>query len=95
LVLFIKCLIYPYIFIERERWLISPRCPNHLYLCFTANHSSIFLTGNLKHKDLAGQVVSSQAYVDDQNNNVEENSAEAVDDDEPAIVSSEEDREVE
>lgn len=44
---------------------------------------------------MAGQVVSSQAYVDDQNNNVEENSAEAVDDDEPAIVSSEEDREVE
>jgi hypothetical protein len=66
-----------------------------LYLCFTVNHSPLVLTGNLKHKDLTGQVVSSQMYVDDQNNNVEENSAEAVEDDQPDIVSSEEDREVE
>lgn len=64
-------------------------------LLHTTSSGCSFWMGNLKHKDLAGQVVSSQAYVDDQNNNVEENSAEAVDDDEPAIVSSEEDREVE
>ena len=46
----------------------------HIYLF-------IFLSwaGNLKHKDLMGQVVSSQAYMDDQNdnnNNPEEPTAE-------------------
>ncbi|XP_062170326.1 uncharacterized protein LOC133876038 [Alnus glutinosa] len=64
-------------------------------LLHTTSSGCSFWMGNLKHKDLTGQVVSSQAYVDDQNNNDEENSAEAVDDDQPAVVSSEEDREIE
>lgn len=52
------------------------------------------LTGNLKHKDLTGQVVSSQAYVDDQDKNGdEEDPMEAVNEDPPASVSSEEDQE--
>ncbi|KAK0584958.1 hypothetical protein LWI29_021372 [Acer saccharum] len=51
-----------------------------------------FLKGNLKHKDLAGQVVSSQAYVDDQSDNVNEDPAGVMDEDQPA---SEEDRETE
>lgn len=31
---------------------------------------SFIVAGNLKHKDLMGQVVSSQAYLDDQNESV-------------------------
>ncbi|KAJ4823344.1 hypothetical protein Tsubulata_040599 [Turnera subulata] len=40
-----------------------------------------FWMGNLKHKDLAGQVVSSQVYVEDQNDNAEEDLAESADED--------------
>lgn len=37
------------------------------------------LSGNLKHKDLMGQVVSSQAYVDDvQNDEITDDPADAV-----------------
>lgn len=35
-------------------------------------------SGNPKHKGLMGQVVSSQAYLDDQNDQINNNSAEAV-----------------
>lgn len=47
------------------------------------------MIGNLKHKDLTGQVVSSQAYADDQNNNFDEDLAEAVEEDQPISVASE------
>ncbi|KAF3445135.1 hypothetical protein FNV43_RR14828 [Rhamnella rubrinervis] len=53
-----------------------------------------FWMGNLKHKDLTGQVVSSQAYVDDQDDNAdEEDPMEAVNESPPASVASEEDQE--
>ncbi|XVE78447.1 hypothetical protein DITRI_Ditri13aG0145900 [Diplodiscus trichospermus] len=45
-----------------------------------------FWMGNLKHKDLRGQVVSSQAYVDDQNDNTNEDSEGALDVDPQVIV---------
>lgn len=63
-------------------------------LLHTTSSGCSFWMGNLKHKDLMGQVVSSQAYADDQDNN-EENSTEAADDDLPATVASEEEREAE
>lgn len=45
------------------------------------------LAGNLKHKDLAGQVVSSQAYLDDQDEKLEDDAG--VDNDtEPVGVAS-------
>jgi hypothetical protein len=43
---------------------------------------SYILAGNLKHKDLLGQVVSSQAYLDDQNETVPQ-PAETIIEDEP------------
>ncbi|KAG2717749.1 hypothetical protein I3760_03G190400 [Carya illinoinensis] len=65
-------------------------------LLHTTSSGCSFWMGNLKHKDLMGQVVSSQAYVDEQNNHVVENSAnDDDDDDEPAIVATEDYREVE
>ncbi|KAK4576846.1 hypothetical protein RGQ29_027402 [Quercus rubra] len=63
-------------------------------LLHTTSSGCSFWMGNLKHKDLMGQVVSSQAYADDQDNN-EENSTEAADDDLPATVASEEEGEAE
>ncbi|KAF2308725.1 hypothetical protein GH714_014578 [Hevea brasiliensis] len=54
-----------------------------------------FLKGNLKHKDLMGQVVSSQAYADDQNSNADEDLAEADDSDQPVSIASEEDKDME
>ncbi|XVF81614.1 hypothetical protein PTKIN_Ptkin15bG0169300 [Pterospermum kingtungense] len=47
-----------------------------------------FWMGNLKHKDLRGQVVSSQAYVDDGNDNIDEDPEGAVDVDPQVIVGS-------
>lgn len=47
------------------------------------------MIGNLKHKDLMGQVVSSQAYVDDLSNNVEEDLEGAVHEDQPISPASE------
>ncbi|CAK7340364.1 unnamed protein product [Dovyalis caffra] len=58
-------------------------------LLHSTSSGCTFWMGNLKHKDLTGQVVSSQAYVDDVNNNVDEDPAEAVDDDQPVSVASE------
>ncbi|TXG57764.1 hypothetical protein EZV62_015593 [Acer yangbiense] len=58
-------------------------------LLHTTSSGCTFWMGNLKHKDLAGQVVSSQAYVDDQSDNVNEDPAGVMDEDQPA---SEEDR---
>lgn len=52
--------------------------------------SLVVLTGNLKHKDLMGQVISSQAYVEDQNDNVDDDLAEAVDEDQHVSVASDE-----
>ncbi|KAJ7964604.1 Fanconi anemia group D2 protein-like [Quillaja saponaria] len=53
-------------------------------LLYTTPSGCTFWMGNLKHKDLSGEVVSSQAYVD-----VDENPA--ADEDEAAAVASEED----
>ncbi|KAA8544885.1 hypothetical protein F0562_019717 [Nyssa sinensis] len=52
-----------------------------------------FWMGNLKHKDLMGQVVCSQAYVDDQNDEIDEDNVETVVDDQHCSVASEEERE--
>ncbi|KAK9285230.1 hypothetical protein L1049_024418 [Liquidambar formosana] len=64
-------------------------------LLHTTSSGCTFWMGNLKHKDLTGQVVSSQAYVDDQNENVDEDLMETVGGDQPTSVTSDEDREVE
>lgn len=42
--------------------------------------------GNLKHKNLMGHVVSSQAYVDDQNENIQSEASEVNVEDEPMNV---------
>ncbi|PKI41038.1 hypothetical protein CRG98_038566 [Punica granatum] len=55
-----------------------------------------FLKGNLKHKDLTGQVVSSQAYLDEQSGNAdEEDSREVAEDDENSIPNNDDDKETE
>ncbi|KAL5739450.1 hypothetical protein ACOSQ2_028630 [Xanthoceras sorbifolium] len=64
-------------------------------LLHTTSSGCTFWMGNLKHKDLAGQVVSSQAYIDDQNDNVNEDQAGVMDDDQLVTPASEEDRETE
>lgn len=61
------------------------------------------LTGSLKHKDLKGQVVSSQVYMDTEDDHAGEETAEAADetadeatdDYQPENPDSEEDRETE
>lgn len=53
------------------------------------------LTGNLKHKDLTGQVVSSQAYVDDQDYYDTLDSTEAANENTPISAGSEDDGEAE
>ena len=58
-------------------------------------HTSFILAGNLKHKDLMGQVVSSQAYTDHQNDNLDENPEEPIVEEQCAGDASEEDRELE
>ncbi|XP_065854145.1 uncharacterized protein [Euphorbia lathyris] len=60
-------------------------------LLHTKASASTFWMGNLKHKDLNGQIVSSQLYSDDQNANVDEDedSAEGNDNDQPFSVASE------
>lgn len=45
-----------------------------------------FWMGNLKHKDLMGQIVSSQAYLDDQNDEINEDPEEAIIEDQPLNV---------
>lgn len=47
------------------------------------------LAGNLKHKNLMGDVVSSQAYIDDQNDNMDNVSMEDMVIDEPTDVAGE------
>ncbi|XP_031402622.1 Fanconi anemia group D2 protein homolog isoform X2 [Punica granatum] len=55
-----------------------------------------FWMGNLKHKDLTGQVVSSQAYLDEQSGNAdEEDSREVAEDDENSIPNNDDDKETE
>ncbi|KAK4802232.1 hypothetical protein SAY86_000435 [Trapa natans] len=49
-----------------------------------------FWMGNLKHKDLTGQVISSQAYIDEQNQNADEDSREVSEDDEVPNADNEE-----
>ena len=53
------------------------------------------MTGNLKHKDLTGQEVSSQAYADDQDDHAMEDPAAAVDETTPVSLASEDDGEAE
>ncbi|KAK4833935.1 hypothetical protein QYF36_013666 [Acer negundo] len=77
----------PYTKRSMERFLFRVKALFH-----TTSSGCTFWMGNLKHKDLAGQVVSSQAYVDDQSDNVNEDPAGVMDEDQPA---SEEDRETE
>ena len=57
-------------------------------------HASFILAGNLKHKDLMGQVVSSQAYMDHQNDNLDENPEEPIAEEQSTGDASEEDREL-
>ncbi|GFP99762.1 hypothetical protein PHJA_002120300 [Phtheirospermum japonicum] len=49
-----------------------------------------FWMGNLKHKDLMGQLVSSQAYMDDKNDDIkdDDNNDDAIVEDQPMNVSS-------
>ncbi|KAJ4705684.1 Fanconi anemia group D2 protein [Melia azedarach] len=63
-------------------------------LLHTTSSGCTFWMGNLKHKDLMGQVVSSQAYVDELNNNVDKDLSGAVGEDLPVSLASE-DRETE
>ncbi|GAB4842861.1 hypothetical protein Ancab_012839 [Ancistrocladus abbreviatus] len=58
-------------------------------LLHTASGGCTFWMGNLKHKDLSGQVVSSQAYLNDQGDN-DADSREADTEDRPHIVPAEE-----
>ncbi|BBG99852.1 hypothetical protein Prudu_009681 [Prunus dulcis] len=58
-------------------------------LLHTTSNGSSFWMGNLKHKDLKGQVVSSQVYVDSEDDHVDEEPAEAADE-EPAEAGGEE-----
>ncbi|XP_021907461.1 Fanconi anemia group D2 protein isoform X2 [Carica papaya] len=58
-------------------------------LLHTTSSGCSFWMGNLKHKDLTGQVVSSQAYVDNQNDDVNDDPAGAIDENESASVASE------
>ncbi|KAG6393159.1 hypothetical protein SASPL_147394 [Salvia splendens] len=51
-------------------------------LCKTPS-GCLFWMGNLKHKDLMGQVVSSQAYLDDQSDETNDDPAEAIAEDQP------------
>lgn len=70
---------------------------------FLIYHSLPALTGSLKHKDLKGQVVSSQVYMDTEDDHAGEETAEAADetadeatdDYQPENPDSEEDRETE
>ncbi|KAJ9686029.1 hypothetical protein PVL29_015082 [Vitis rotundifolia] len=64
-------------------------------LLHTSPSECTFWMGNLKHKDLMGQVVSSQAYVDHQNDNLDENPEEPIAEEQSAGDASEEDRELE
>lgn len=75
----------------------------HALISSHVNHSSCIIiqvdvsylsfiaapTGNLKHKDLKGQVVSSQVYVDSEDDHVDEEPAEGADE-EPAEAADEE-----
>ncbi|XP_057956643.1 uncharacterized protein LOC131149872 isoform X2 [Malania oleifera] len=61
-------------------------------LLHTTSSGCTFWMGNLKHKDLMGQVVSSQAYGDDQNENIDDDPEEAAVEDQPIRVASEEER---
>ncbi|GLT94035.1 hypothetical protein SLE2022_117980 [Rubroshorea leprosula] len=72
-----------------ERFLFRVKALLHA----TSSHCTFWM-GNLKHKDLAGQVVSSQVYIDDQNDIVDEDPEAAINDDETAAVASS-DRETE
>ncbi|XP_034701631.1 Fanconi anemia group D2 protein homolog [Vitis riparia] len=63
-------------------------------LLHTSPSECTFWMGNLKHKDLMGQVVSSQAYMDHQNDNLDENPEEPIAEEQSAGDASEEDREL-
>lgn len=54
-----------------------------------------FITGNLKHKDLTGQVVSSQAYLDEQSGNADDDPREVDASDGVPVPNNEEDGETE
>ncbi|XP_021624026.1 Fanconi anemia group D2 protein homolog isoform X3 [Manihot esculenta] len=66
-------------------------------LLHTTPTACTFWMGNLKHKNLRGEVVSSQVYADDQNSNsnADEDLAEAEDSDQPVNIGSEEDKDIE
>lgn len=59
-----------------ERFLFRVKA---LLLLHTTSSNCTFWMGNLKHKDLAGQVVSSQVYIDDRNNDVDDDLEGAID----------------
>ncbi|MCD7455074.1 hypothetical protein HAX54_026977 [Datura stramonium] len=58
-------------------------------LLHSTSSGCTFWMGNLKHKNLMGDVVSSQAYVDDQNYNIDNVSTENVVIDEPTDIAGE------
>ncbi|KAK4379101.1 hypothetical protein RND71_000963 [Anisodus tanguticus] len=58
-------------------------------LLHSTSSGCTFWMGNLKHKNLMGDIVSSQAYVDDQNDNMDNVSTENMDIDEPADIAGE------
>ncbi|XP_010327602.2 uncharacterized protein [Solanum lycopersicum] len=58
-------------------------------LLHSTSSGCTFWMGNLKHKNLMGDVVSSQAYVDDQKDNMDNVSTENMDIDEPADIAGE------
>ncbi|KAL3814707.1 hypothetical protein ACJIZ3_015975 [Penstemon smallii] len=55
-------------------------------LLYTTPSGCSFWMGNLKHKDLMGHVVSSQAYMDDQNGDINDESADIIIEDQPTNV---------
>ncbi|XP_049388880.1 uncharacterized protein LOC125853255 isoform X1 [Solanum stenotomum] len=58
-------------------------------LLHSTSSGCTFWMGNLKHKNLMGDVVSSQAYVDDQKDNMDNVSTENMDIDEPTDIAGE------
>ncbi|XP_022863768.1 Fanconi anemia group D2 protein isoform X2 [Olea europaea var. sylvestris] len=57
-------------------------------LLYSTSSGCTFWIGNLKHKDLMGHVVSSQAYVDEHIANADENPAETTAKDQPTNIAS-------
>lgn len=73
-----------------ERFLFQVKALLH-----TTASGCTFWMGNLKHKDLMGQVVSSQPYIGDQDENIDDEPVDSVLSDQPATVANDEDSKTE